>query len=76
MTKVQCTAGKSNPRSHFHRFTAVYQLLETELTRLQCWRNRARERRMLLKLDSTALKDIGISRADAVHEADKPFWRP
>ena len=34
-----------------------------------------RSRRQLLALDSRALKDIGISRADALAEARKPFWK-
>lgn len=45
------------------------------LQMLYRWHSRAQQRRMLLKLDNNALKDIGISRADAVHEGDKPFWR-
>lgn len=36
---------------------------------------RRRSRRQLLTLSDHMLKDIGISRADAVHEAEKPFWR-
>jgi uncharacterized protein YjiS (DUF1127 family) len=36
---------------------------------------RRRERRMLLELDERMLRDIGISRADALREAGKPFWQ-
>jgi uncharacterized protein YjiS (DUF1127 family) len=36
---------------------------------------RDRERRELLSLDGRALADIGITRADALREAEKPFWR-
>lgn len=36
---------------------------------------RARERRKLLSLDDRMLKDIGIGRAEAWAEADKPVWR-
>jgi len=42
---------------------------------LKEWRARARQRRELLGLTSSALKDIGISRFDAEREAAKPFWR-
>jgi uncharacterized protein YjiS (DUF1127 family) len=45
------------------------------LQMLYRWHTLARQRRMLLKLDNNALKDIGISRADAVREGEKPFWR-
>ena len=34
----------------------------------------ARERRQLLALDAAALKDIGLSRADADGEAARKFW--
>lgn len=33
----------------------------------------ARERRMLLQLDDRMLKDIGIGRSEAFHEASKVF---
>ncbi|GGO80835.1 hypothetical protein GCM10011348_18430 [Marinobacterium nitratireducens] len=36
---------------------------------------RRRSRLDLLTLDDHMLKDIGISRADAIREGDKPFWR-
>ncbi len=39
------------------------------------WRRRANSRRDLLALDHRLLKDIGISRTDAIREGDKPFWR-
>ena len=38
------------------------------------WQEVARQRRALLKLDERLLKDIGITRADAEHEASRPFW--
>ena len=41
------------------------------------WSERTRQRRRLRALanDADFLGDIGISRADALREADKPFWR-
>lgn len=42
---------------------------------LQSWRERARGRRELARLSDRALKDIALSRADALREAEKPFWR-
>ncbi|MBK8534137.1 MAG: DUF1127 domain-containing protein [Candidatus Competibacteraceae bacterium] len=54
--------------------------LRAGLTTAQTWlRERYavyRQRRALLALDAAMLKDIGISRADAVAEGSKPFWRP
>ncbi len=44
-------------------------------TTLMVWHDRVRERRALLGLNDMQLRDIGISRADAGGEGDKPFWR-
>ncbi len=46
------------------------------IARLASWRRRYRQRRALLALDAGQLKDIGISRVDALQEGCKPFWRP
>ena len=40
------------------------------------WQERARQRHHLAKLDDRLLRDIGLSRGEAMHETDKPFWRP
>ena len=45
------------------------------VTMLLVWQDRARERHELLRLSDLELHDIGISRADARREGDKPFWR-
>lgn len=37
--------------------------------------HRWKTRQMLLELTSDQLKDIGLSRADALEEGRKPFWR-
>jgi uncharacterized protein YjiS (DUF1127 family) len=42
---------------------------------LYLWQRRLRDRDMLLHMSTAQLKDIGLSRADALQEADKPFWR-
>jgi uncharacterized protein YjiS (DUF1127 family) len=39
------------------------------------WRERARQRRALTKLDTRLLDDIGLSRSEAVRESARPFWR-
>ncbi len=40
------------------------------------WCGRAISRRELAELDDAMLQDIGLTRADAEEEADKPFWQP
>jgi len=43
--------------------------------RLVRWCERTRERRALAALDDWLLKDMGVSRSDAMRECDKAFWR-
>lgn len=38
------------------------------------WWTLARQRRALARLDRRMLKDIGLSRADALAESVRPFW--
>lgn len=45
------------------------------LRQIAFWREQARGRRTLARLDDAALKDLGISRVDAWQELRKPFWR-
>lgn len=40
----------------------------------EAW-GRARQRRALAELPDSLLADIGLSRAQAQEEAEKPFWR-
>jgi uncharacterized protein YjiS (DUF1127 family) len=44
-------------------------------TTLGEWRRRHRERNQLLALDPRMLKDIGITRTDAMFLGNKPFWK-
>ncbi len=39
------------------------------------WNERARQRRALSELSDELLKDIGVSRTDAIREARKSFWQ-
>ncbi len=39
------------------------------------WHQRARQRRQLAELSDRQLADIGISRAEACAEAQRPFWQ-
>ncbi len=49
------------------------KLKDWYLILLQCLERR-KQRQQLLRLDDRMLKDIGISRADALKEARKPCW--
>ena len=39
------------------------------------WQERSRSRFELAQLNDRMLRDIGLSRVDALREASKPFWR-
>lgn len=41
---------------------------------LRLWLQRARQRRRLATLDAHLLRDVGLTRQDALAEAGKPFW--
>jgi len=41
---------------------------------LATWRRRTRERRELVRMSELELHDFGVSRSQALAEADKPFW--
>jgi uncharacterized protein YjiS (DUF1127 family) len=42
---------------------------------VETWLQRRRQRRALLELSDHVLKDIGISRCEALQEGRKPFWQ-
>lgn len=46
------------------------------LAGVDTWIERHQYRRGLLELNDHLLKDIGISRADALQEGSKRFWHP
>ena len=50
-------------------------LLAGIFERLLLWQERAAQRHALAGLDDHLLKDLGLTRAEALCEADKPFWR-
>lgn len=64
-------------------FTAAVRAVATIVTRpvwtvadrIMAANERWRQRQALMSLDEHLLKDIGLSRSDAEHEAEKPFWR-
>ncbi len=58
----------------FHH-PSVGSLVEAARTGFAAWRARAREREALALMNDRELHDIGLSRWDAQHEVDKPFWR-
>ena len=60
------------PTDLLHAFSKAVIATANFVTR---WYDRSRQRRQLVELDSRLLNDIGVSRAQALTEFDKPFWR-
>lgn len=60
-------------------FTICYSVVQGYLvavfSRIRCWYNVYLQRRALLVLNDAMLKDIGLSRTDALLEGRKPFWQ-
>ncbi len=51
--------------------TGLRRVAET----VDMWRERRRSRIELTRLSAYQLRDIGVSPASAMAEANKPFWR-
>jgi uncharacterized protein YjiS (DUF1127 family) len=58
-----------------HSKITVSRWIKSARATLKIWQQRHRTRRQLATLDSHALKDIGVTRTDALNEAKKSFWR-
>ncbi|GDY25479.1 DUF1127 domain-containing protein [Agarivorans sp. Toyoura001] len=58
---------------------SVYDVIKLSITRLPNYISRLllrrKSRKELASLPDYLLKDIGVSRAEAMHEAEKPFWK-
>ena len=55
-------------KRHIHPVAAAWMLVSS-------WIERSRQRQALAALDDHQLRDIGITRLEAVREAEKPFWK-
>ncbi|MBB2497021.1 DUF1127 domain-containing protein [Aquipseudomonas ullengensis] len=49
------------------RLTIIWQ-------QVRRWWQLSEQRRLLATLDDSALKDIGLNRADVMQESERPFW--
>lgn len=52
----------------------LFSLVHKLLVKILFWREISIERSMLGSMSDELLKDIGISRLEALHEARRPFW--
>ncbi len=79
MNKSQCydlpQPAHLSPGGLGETFGGLLRLPSAILDTLLLWQDRATQRSRLNTLDDRMLKDIGVSRAEAVREAAIPFWR-
>jgi uncharacterized protein YjiS (DUF1127 family) len=57
------------------RRVALSDMRDRVIATLREWRRRSRDRNQLASFDDRMLRDIGLTRADACREINKPFWR-
>jgi uncharacterized protein YjiS (DUF1127 family) len=55
-------------------FERAHRLADSGLTTMLEWYDVAHQRRSLRSMSDEMLKDIGVSRADAMREAGRRFW--
>ncbi|MFM7347594.1 MAG: DUF1127 domain-containing protein [Tagaea sp.] len=55
--------------------SALKMALLASLAAVVLWQERSRQRAHLAELSEHALKDMGMSRSDAIREAEKAPWR-
>ena len=78
MTSMPFLERRSASVSARNRRTALDDLSDAAqwvLGTLRQWRRRSREREQISRMDERMLKDIGITRAEALRLGSKPFWR-
>lgn len=54
---------------------AIRRIVRVAMARFRHYHEVQRERAQLLAMSERERRDIGITRCDALREADKPFWR-
>ena len=62
--------------SHYYPAPVRSRSLTAWVHTVVVWRERAKQRKALLGLDERLLSDIGVTKAQAITEARKPFWKP
>ncbi len=72
----RATVSTSGPRLRPGSGVVARSWLIRALDALALWQERAAGRAHLAQMDERMLKDMGIGRAEADREVQKPFWRP
>ena len=66
---------KQNCRDRDPTPISLWKIPHCLRTACRLGRERYRQRRQLMEMDNRQLKDIGITRDQAEHEARKPIWK-
>ena len=74
-TRDGCRTNLGAAGSRRPLWAVIGTAIDSFITTLLDWQERARQRRELLGLSDLTLRDIGRSRADAIREGARPFWR-
>ena len=60
----------------FPKFSAmIFAFMQAQYFKLCKWVNLTKSRNALAKLDQRILDDIGLTKDQALDEAQKPFWK-
>lgn len=66
----------ANPQPSYSFLSLTKLNLSRHIEALNALLLRRKTRKHLAALPDYLLKDIGVNRSDALHEASKPFWKP
>jgi uncharacterized protein YjiS (DUF1127 family) len=66
---------RPSQRSGARAWRRTHAALRHAVAVLREWRRRSRDRAALASFDDRMLRDIGVTRVDALFEINKPFWR-
>jgi uncharacterized protein YjiS (DUF1127 family) len=66
----------SRARRLFSRHGGLACLGRAAIRGVLFWMERSRQRRALAELDDRLLRDIGLTREEALQERANPFWKP
>ena len=70
------TARTLSPLAASHRLPLIALFAVTVAAVITQWDLRRRSRKHLKQLDDHMLEDIGVTRSEAMKEAQRPFWLP